>query len=144
MVHNIGSVNRYVDNHGKYIPHGTLQNMLKNPRYYGYYEFKGTVNMNVFPPIISENTFKKAKERLTINHKSRGKFHAKEPFYFRHLMRCKYCNAEMHCEAGTSGTGNKYYYYRCSRAHEMEQELALKRYKSGKNKAQSMAKYGWK
>ena len=25
----------------------------------------------------------------------------------------------MHCEAGTSGTGNKYYYYRCSRAHEM-------------------------
>ena len=109
----------YLDNNGKYIPHGTLQNMLNNPRYYGYYEFKGTVNMNVFPPIISEETFKKAKERLTINHKSRGKFHAKEPFYFRHLMRCKYCNAEMHCEAVTSGTGNKYYYYRCSRAHEM-------------------------
>ena len=119
-IYNSFKMKGYLDNNGKYIPHGTLQNMLNNPRYYGYYEFKGTVNMNVFPPIINEKTFKKAKERLTINHKTRGKFHAKEPFYFRHLMRCKYCNAEMHCEAGTSGTGNKYYYYRCSRAHEME------------------------
>lgn len=30
-----------------------------------------------------------------------------------------------------------------AQAHDVEQELALKRYNSGKNKAQSRAKYGW-
>ena len=107
----------YVDNEGKFIPHGTLQHLLKNKRFYGYYDFKGTVNMNVFPPIISEEQFKKAQERLNANLKARGKFHAKEPFYFRHLMRCKYCSKEMTCEAGTSSTGEKYYYYRCSHSN---------------------------
>ena len=110
----------YTDNKGMYIPHGTLSHMLKNPRYYGYYDFKGTVNMNVFPPLISEEMFKKAGRRLEINHKNRGKTNAKEPFYFRHLLTCKYCGSEMHCEAGTSSTGRPYYYYRCYYAHQKD------------------------
>ena len=60
----------YTNNKGKYFPHSTLQHMLKNEKYTGKYNFHEVENNEVFPAIISENTFKYAQQKLLLNAKA--------------------------------------------------------------------------
>ena len=110
----------YTTNDGKYLPHSSLHNILKNPKYYGRYEFKGTVNMNFIPPLVSKETFDKAQVIMHENRRNTRLLKAKTVFYFKGKVFCEYDKLPVKCDAGTSKSGEVYYYYRCAHALEYQ------------------------
>ena len=112
----------YINDSNRPFTHGGIHNMLKNERYYGKFGFKGTVNYNVFPSIISKEQFDAVQEKMLKNHRERGTFRGKEKFYLKGKVFCGYDHLPLKCEMGTSKTGKIHYYYRCAHANEFEHQ----------------------
>ena len=108
----------YTNNKGKYIPQPTVQSMLKNEKYYGRYEFHGTVNMNVFPAIISKELFDAAQVKMAANEINKQRLTAKDPFLLADKVYCAYDGHKLFRDGGTSRTGRTYYYYVCPKNNE--------------------------
>ena len=111
----------YVNNDGHVMGHSAVRCILRNPKYYGRYEFKGTVNMNVYPALISKELFDAAQAKMKLNEKNRRKMSAQVPFYLIHKVYCMYDHQELVRTSGKSPANKRtYYYYKC--AHDLENE----------------------
>lgn len=54
--------------------------MLSNQKYIGIYEFKGTVNKGMYPPIVSQEMYDACQLKLRRNKHIGGRFTAREQF----------------------------------------------------------------
>ena len=108
----------YTNLQGKFIPQPTVQKILKNEKYYGKYEFKGTVNMNVFPPLVSKEVFDAAQVKMAANEINKKRLTTKDPFLLANKIFCAYDGHRLFRDGGTSHSGKTYYYYVCPKNNE--------------------------
>ena len=105
----------YLNNRGKPFNEGTLRGMLKCEKYYGKYWFQNTVNMHVFPPIITKEVYDAAQKKMAANQLHRGDYLAQKPFYLKNVLYCGYCGEKMSVYTGRSPSNKlDYYYYKCN------------------------------
>ena len=93
--------------------HNSVRYMLHNRRYIGEYEFRGEVNMDVIPPIMSEELFDRVQRRIEESAKAPARHKAEEEYLLTTKLYCGYCGAYLCGESGTSRTGDIYHYYKC-------------------------------
>ena len=110
----------YTNQKGKRFSNATINRMIKNSRYIGHYDFKGTENNNMFPALIDEETWKKAQLKCIKNKHERQKFESKDAYLLSHKLYCGECENMM---TGASAKVNKkkntcYRYYKCSKGKE--------------------------
>lgn len=86
-----------------------IERMLKNPFYYGAFEFKGELYEGNHPPIISKDVFDKAQAALALRSKPRK--NAPHYHVFRGFIRCGQCNGMITSEMQKQ----RYIYYRCTK-----------------------------
>ena len=104
----------YLNNRGKPFCHGTLRAMLKSERYYGKYRFQNTVNMHMYPPLISKEVFDAAQAKMQDNQLHRGDASSLKPYYLKDVLYCGCCGEKFIKTAGRSPSNNiDYFYYKC-------------------------------
>ncbi len=88
-----------------------VYNILKNEKYAGIYRVNGQVYENMFPRIVSNETYEKVRAKIQKN--QYGKRSVKVTYLLRHKLKCGYCGQSINAECGTSQNGKKKYYYKC-------------------------------
>ena len=99
-----------------FISRNKIEDILKNPFYYGMMKIKGKLIPHIYEPIISKALFDKVQE--VFKSKSREVFsHQQEykaiQFAFRGLIKCETCGCAITPEQHFK-KGKKYIYYKCS------------------------------
>ena len=99
-----------------FISRNKIEDILKNPFYYGMMKIKGKLIPHIYEPIISKVLFDKVQE--VFKSKSREVFsHEQEykaiPFAFRGLIRCATCGCAITPERHFKN-GKKYVTHKCS------------------------------
>lgn len=104
---------------GKKVTLSMIYNMLRNPFYYGEFEYplnSGTWYKGAHPALITKETFEKVQIQLKVPRKA--KWGAKG-FAFKELMKCGNCGASVIGEDKykklKNGGVNYHIYYHCSR-----------------------------
>ena len=89
-----------------------IYHILTHEDYVGIYHWRQYVLRNIFPPIIDEDTFEKAQERLKKKTKKRGPKKGGVTYLLTGRVFCGRCGEKL---IGHSGTGKHktYYYYVC-------------------------------
>ena len=90
----------------RFSEHG-LQTILKNPFYYGWFNWGGQLWKGKHEPLITKELFDKVQEVLADKNTSqwKGKW-----FAFKGLLKCGYCG----CAITTEVIKGRYTYYRCT------------------------------
>lgn len=86
--------------------HGT-QTILRNPFYYGWFNWSGELHRGTYSPLISKDLFDKVQNRLNEKHTS-GRLKGKW-FPFKGLLKCGYCGHSI-----TAETHKGHNYYSCA------------------------------
>lgn len=91
----------------------SLENILKNPFYYGLFSFDGVLHQGIHEPMISKETFEKIQRvRAAV---SGGKYNRDDKkFAFLQFARCGSCGFCITGEFHRKRSGRCYRYYRCS------------------------------
>ena len=103
---------------------GTMEKILKNPIYYGYFRWAGKLLKGSHEPLITKELFDQVQYQT-------GRFDKPKPtkhdFPFRGLLTCGYCGCAMTAEIHKG----RYIYYRCTggkgkcdQAHIRQEEVA--------------------
>ena len=119
-------IDRFFFEHGitnstnKYLRMDKIRKMLRNPFYFGNFEFGGEIYQGVHKPLISKTLFDKCQE--IVKRKSKTHFNHKDEFQFLGLAKCKECGsaitAEKHFKYYPKTRGKvRYDYYRCGKKH---------------------------
>lgn len=100
-----------------FISRNKIEDILKNPFYYGMMKIKGRLIPHIYEPIISKALFDKVQE--VFQSKSREIFsHQQEykaiPFAFRGLIKCETCGCAITSEHKIKKNGKRYVYLKCS------------------------------
>ena len=112
---------------GNEMSHNSVLYMLHNRRYIGEYEFRGEINMDVIPPIMSRELFDRVQKRIEETAKAPARHKAKEEEdLLTTKLFCGYCGAYLCGECGTSRTGDIYHYYKCVSVKKRRQECHKK------------------
>lgn len=95
--------------------------MLKNPFYYGEFEYptrSGNWYRGQHEPLITKNLFNEVQAQLVVPAKAKP---GSKEFDFTKMIRCGACGAgitaEEHFKNLKDGTVRKSIYYRCNRSH---------------------------
>ena len=96
---------------GKPFPMNTIYGILKNEKYSGTYMLRDEVVDKIYPPIISEELYKRVRAKVDANRY--GKRSIAVVYLLRQKMKCGYCGESMIAECGTSERGYRRYYYKC-------------------------------
>lgn len=104
-----------------FISRNKIEDILKNPFYYGMMKVKGKLLPHIYEPIISKALFDKVQE--VFQSKSRDVFsHQQEykaiQFAFRGLIKCDTCGCAITPEHKIKKNGKRYVYLKCSHLHE--------------------------
>ena len=94
----------------------TFNRMLTNRKYIGEYRYSDIIIPNSIPPLISEELFNRVQERKEKNRRTPSRSKAKEIYLLTTKLFCGSCGYMLAGESGTSKTGDKHYYYKCSNA----------------------------
>jgi site-specific DNA recombinase len=117
-----GQINiKYQTRAGKKFSKGTIDNILRNPIYYGKIEYKGILYDGVHKPIISEAMFLKAQSIRKIKVKQETKIN--HPYLLGSLLRCAECGSVMTPTYTKNwkkdGKSPRFtYYYRCTKTYK--------------------------
>ena len=103
----------YTNNDGRPFSRTALFKCITNKRYYGHYEFKGTVNMNIFPPIVTKEVWDMARNKATLTHSKSISYKTKADYLLSGRLICGECNTYMSGKSCRSHTGKTHYYYMC-------------------------------
>src|SRR3990167_1664183 len=104
----------------KYLYLERVRFMVKNPFYYGVFEYNGEMYQGSHKPLISKTLFDKCQE--IIARRSKTYKNNKKEFWFLGLAKCKECGsaitAEKHYKFYPRTRGKvRYDYYRCGKHH---------------------------
>jgi hypothetical protein len=97
-----------------------IYTLLRNEKYVGKYEYQNVEYPDIYPQIISQEIFAKVRAKIDAN--KVGSRSTKTVYLLRSLLICGYCGKPICAETGTSHTGAKKHYYKCS---------GRKKYKNG-------------
>ena len=111
---------------GNVFSFGRVSEMLHNPKYIGKCRYGGEVYENMIEPIIDEQTFYRAQEKLTENVHKAARSKAAEKFILSGKLICAECGELMVGESGTSKTGEIYTYYKCAAKKKNAQNCTSK------------------
>lgn len=111
---------------GNVFSFGRVSEMLHNPKYIGKCRYGGEVYENMIEPVIDEQTFYRAQEKLTENVHKAARSKAAEKFILSGKLICAECGELMVGESGTSKTGEIYTYYKCAAKKKNAQNCASK------------------
>ena len=102
----------YFDKKGKPITKSALNRMFHCEKYYGHYQFKGTVNDNIYPQIVSKEIFDQAQAKGRVNKERSQTYKARASYLLSGKLICGECKRSM---TGTvaNGHGGKFHYYQC-------------------------------
>jgi DNA invertase Pin-like site-specific DNA recombinase len=108
---------------GKYLSLSNIYTILKNPYYYGMFEYPKTSN-NWYEgkhiPLITKELFDQAQNQLTIENITRE---SNKEFAFTKIFKCGLCGSGITAEEKfkklKDGTLNKYVYYGCTRSRDI-------------------------
>jgi site-specific DNA recombinase len=107
---------------GKKVTLSQIYLMLKNPFYYGHFEYpigSGRWYKGSHDPLISKEVFDKVKRQLVVPRKAKW---GSKGFAFKHIIRCAGCKASIVGEEKfkklLDGSVKKYIYYHCSGSKE--------------------------
>ena len=92
----------------------SINRILRNKRYIGYYLYKGKETPGGMPRIIDDDLFFRAQNILDKNKLAPGRTHGKGEYLLTTKFYCSHCNAPMTGFCGTSHTQRVYHYYICS------------------------------
>lgn len=87
--------------------------MIQNEKYLGILDQEGFRFEDAHPALVSQETFQKAQERLTVNRKHGARNKAAVPYLLSGKLFCGCCGAPMVGVSGTGKTGKKWFYYSC-------------------------------
>ncbi len=90
--------------------------LLQNRKYIGEYSYQDVVIPDGVPAIVDEDLFFRVQQRVEKNKRAPAKSKAHEDFLLTTKLFCGKCERMMSGESGTSHTGAKHYYYKCSGA----------------------------
>lgn len=99
-------------NKGKPFARNTIYNILKNEKYFGIYRHGDEVFDNIYPAIVSKDVYEKVRQKIDKN--KYGKRSVEVVYMLRNKMICGYCGRPISAETGTSKSGKKIRYYKCS------------------------------
>lgn len=111
---------------GNVFSFGRVSEMLHNPKYIGKCKYGGEVYDNMIEPIIDEETFYRAQEKLESNAHKAARSKAVEKYILSGKLICAECGELMVGESGTSKTGEIYTYYKCAAKKKSAQNCASK------------------
>ena len=98
---------------GKPLHLSTIQGILSNPFYYGYFKYRGEIHQGSHKPMISKKLFDQTQEALILNGKPRKKRGPKN-FLFLNFAVCGECGYSITAERHIKKSGLKFVYYRCT------------------------------
>ena len=103
--------NKGILHKGKPFAKNTVYGILKNERYIGIYQHGDEIIENMFPQIVSTETFELV--RAKVNKNKYGRKSVKTDYLLRGKIRCGYCGMPMSAETGTARNGTVIHYYKC-------------------------------
>lgn len=102
---------------GKPFVSRSFYNMFTNRRYIGEFWYKDERIEGVeVPALVSVELFERVQKLLAKNKKAAGRWKGTVSFVLTTKLFCGKCGSMMAGESGTSKTGAKYFYYKCSKA----------------------------
>ena len=114
---------------GNVFSFGRVSEMLHNQKYIGKCAYGGEVYENMIEPIVDEQTFYRAQEKLTENVHKAARSKAAEKFILSGKLICAECGELMVGDSGTSKTDEIYTYYKCAAKKKNAQKLRVQSYK---------------
>lgn len=110
----------YTTKYGNWIAHSTIQYILSNPLYIGKLQYKGNIYDGIHEPLIDEETFARAQERMKHLTASVEDPYRRHPFQAKYLLSghlfCGNCGARMFVYRSKTTIRGKTYqhrYYKC-------------------------------
>lgn len=110
-------ISRYFGEHdirtgrGNLINGNAVRKLLTSKRYIGEYKWADVVIEGGMPAIVPEDLFYMVQKKIEKNHKP----HAKSAeYYLSGKLFCGFCGSNYKGVSGTSKTGEKHYYYKCT------------------------------
>ena len=100
-------------NNGRPFNKSSMYRILWNKSYYGHYEFKGTVNENFFPALITKEQFDKAQSIALATHKNAQRYRARATYFLTGKLICGECYSYMKGTCCYSKSGKQHHYYVC-------------------------------
>ena len=99
---------------GREFNKNSINQILRNRRYIGYYFYKGTETPDGMPRILDDALFFKVQEMLAKNRAAPGKSKSKDDYLLTTKLFCGHCGDPMTGYGGTGKLGKKYHYYCCN------------------------------
>ena len=96
---------------GKPFAPNTVYGILANEKYSGKYMKGDEVVDNIYPQLISDDTYKSVRTKVEKN--KFGKRSVKTVYLLRHKVKCGYCGRPISAETGTARNGEIKRYYKC-------------------------------
>ena len=98
---------------GKPLALASVEHVLKNPFYYGYFSYRGEVHQGSHKPMIAKKLFDQIQTALVQNGKPRKKRGPKN-FQYLGFATCGICGYAITAERHIKKSGLKFVYYRCT------------------------------
>ena len=77
---------------GRKLSKSVVSRILNNEKYYGIYRFREVVNKTLYPPIISENEFNRAQDKLKkLRHRTSNSKCCIQRYYLTGILKCGEC-----------------------------------------------------
>ena len=96
---------------GKPFAPNTVYGILGNEKYSGSYRKDDEIIDNIYPQLISTDTYQKVRDKAEKN--KFGKRSIKTVYLLRHKVKCGYCGRPISAETGTARNGEVKRYYKC-------------------------------
>ena len=117
---NPNQIQKYWEARGYKLPSRTaVMKFLRNEKYIGIWRYQDVVNKTCYPPIVDEELFHQAQEKIKENY-TLGSRHKKpnEPFLLLGKAYCGNCNTLFIAKSGTARSGQQIRYYTCPNHHK--------------------------
>ena len=101
---------------GREFNKNSLNRILTNKRYIGYYIYKGEETPNGMPRIVSDELFFRVQKRISDSRKAPAHVRNYKDFLLTTKLFCGKCKEPMSGYGGTGKLGKRYYYYICNNA----------------------------
>ena len=98
---------------GKPLALASVEHILKNPFYYGHFQYRGEVHQGSHKPMISKKLFDKIQEALVVNGKPRKK-RGEKGLLYKGFAVCGECGYAITAERKIKKSGLVYHYYHCT------------------------------
>lgn len=99
---------------GRKFTRNSLRTIIANEKYIGVYKWDDVRIEGGMPAIIDKDLFKRVSEKALRLRKQGAKKKADDEYLLSGKLFCGLCGSPMIGESGTSHTGAKHYYYKCS------------------------------